>query len=96
MSTDIGNRLAEISRHLAPGSLWAYFDGGNYRILSIELNATSYEETHDVGIVVVYEQLYQGHFPKGQIWVRSVDDFQSEIEKDGSMVRKFSKVASQQ
>jgi hypothetical protein len=48
MSGDIKNRLAEVSRDLTPGSIWRYFDGGNYRIISIELNATSYEETHDV------------------------------------------------
>ena len=95
MSNDISNRLAVISSDLAPGSVWAFFDGGNYRILSIELNATSYEETHDVGIVIMYEQLYQGQFPKGQIWIRSVDDFRSEIIKDGKVLRKFSKVSSE-
>jgi hypothetical protein len=93
--TEIKTRITEISRDLAPGSIWGYFDGGNYRILSIELNATSYEETHEVGIVVVYEQLYQGYFPKGQIWVRSIDDFRGETQHDGRMVPKFSKVSDQ-
>ncbi len=92
MSSDIHTRLAELNIQIPSDSIWAYFDGGNYRVMSLELNATAYEETHDVGIVVVYEQLSQGSFPKGQVWVRSVEDFQGETEKDGSTVQKFSRV----
>lgn len=96
MSSDINTRLTDLKRELAPGSVWAYFDGGNYRVISLELSATAYEETHDVGIVVVYEQLNQGIFPKGQIWVRTVEDFKSEIEKNGNVIRKFSRVIEEQ
>jgi hypothetical protein len=92
MSSDIHARLTELKIQIPPDSIWAYFNGGNYRVMSLELNATAYEDTHDVGIVVVYEQLSQGSFPKGQIWVRSVEDFQGETEKDGSIVRKFLRV----
>ena len=95
MGNDIKNRLAEATRELAPGSLWKYFDGGNYRIRSLELCATSYEETHQASIVVVYEQLYQGSFPEGQVWVRSLDDFRSDVQKDGKKIPKFLKVSEQ-
>ena len=95
MSSSANERLAQLSREIKPGSVWTYFDGGSYKIRSLELNATDYEETHCVGIVVVYEQLRAGDFPKGQIWVRSIDDFQSNVEKDGGLVPKFTRLRSE-
>lgn len=91
MSDDIKALIERLSHEITEGSIWTYFGGGNYRVISVELNATSYEETGSPGIVVRYEQLSPGSFPKGQIWVRSIEDFQSSIEKDGQSVPKFSR-----
>ncbi len=92
MPSNVLDHLNQVRTEIEPGSTWAYFDGGSYRILSIELNATGYEVTHQVGIVVVYEQLRAGHFSKGQIWVRALEDFQGEVVREGVAVRKFTRV----
>lgn len=89
MTSSTIEKLQKTRDEIRPGSVWDYVGGGSYRIKSVELNATDYEETHKVDIVVVYEQLVAGSFPAGQIWVRSLNDFQGDIEKDGTRVKKF-------
>lgn len=92
MSNDIQTQLSKLSNEIPEGSVWSYCGGGNYKIISLELNATSYEETHEAGIIVRYEQLSAGSFPKGQIWVRTVEDFKSSVDDNGVMVAKFSMI----
>lgn len=47
MSSDIHARLAELKSQIPLDSIWVYFNGGNYRVMYLELNATDYEDTHE-------------------------------------------------
>ncbi len=91
MSVTAHHRLSQVKRDLEEGSVWDYFDGGSYKVHSLELNATGYEESHTVGIVVVYEQLDAGEFPRGQTWIRSLEDFQGTVSLSGRAIPKFTK-----
>lgn len=65
------------------GAKYEHCVGGQYRVLSVDLDATHWEETEEVKPVVRYEQLYQGKFPPGTVWVRDLVDFLGTREKDG-------------
>lgn len=62
-------------------SVWEHSAGGEYKVISIELNATGYEETHQVNPIVRYEQQFTGSFPKGTIWVRDVESFRKNFSR---------------
>lgn len=81
--------LEEARNRIPTESVWDYVDGGSYKVIEVQLNATGYEETHEVGIVVIYEQLVAGSFPAGQIWVRNVTDFEASLIRDGKEHKKF-------
>jgi len=63
------------------GANYEHCEGGRYRVLSVDLDATHYEETGQVKPVVRYEQLYQGKFPPGTVWVRDLADFLGATEQ---------------
>lgn len=49
--------------------------------------------THDLRSMVVYQQLYHNEkFPKGTVWVRSLEEFEAKVVKDGIEVPRFSLV----
>lgn len=62
-------------------SVWEHSGGGEYKIIGIELDATGYEETHQVSPMVRYEQQFNGSFPKGTIWVRQVISFRNNFTR---------------
>ena len=92
--TDINARLLELADLYPAGSVWEYYDGGCYKIIGVELNATSYEENGHPDFALRYEQLYDGLFPKGQIWVRSVKDFTAFVDRGGQRIQKFSRMTA--
>lgn len=92
MTKDVKAEYEKLSGEYPKGTEWAYCGGGSYRMIGVELDATSYEENGHPSFVVRYEQLNEGTFPKGQIWVRSVEDFTSKAIINGTPVPKFTKV----
>ena len=43
----------------------------NYRVIEIAKNCETLED------LVIYKALYEGNFPRGQVWVRKLSDFEA-------------------
>lgn len=64
-----------------PGSIFKHYKGQSYKILTLA------KSTDNLEWLVVYECLYQNS--EGQIWVRSVKEFQETVLMDGKSVPRF-------
>lgn len=75
-----------------PGQVWFHQgrESEPYIILELLPNATGYERTGKIGSpIVVYEQGYDGQYPKGSRWARKLNDFLGTTEVDGKLVNNF-------
>jgi len=61
------------------GGVYKHFKGKEYKVLAIAKHSETLED------VVVYQALYD----VGQVWVRPLDMFLEEIEKDGKIIKRF-------
>ncbi|MFC1653886.1 GNAT family N-acetyltransferase [Patescibacteria group bacterium] len=82
-----GNAAEVVDQGVVIGGEYEHCEGGRYRVLGVELNATGYEEGNPIAPVVRYEQLYDGGYPKGTIWTRDLSDFQGTVDKAGEIVK---------
>lgn len=89
MSLDIIKLKSEAERLVPLGSKWSHYKGGDYVVLSIDIDATSYPNDPSPKLFVRYQQLYDATFPKGSIWLRELEDFQKEVEWQGVRIRRF-------
>ncbi len=80
MITSQKNIKSEAEIQVPIESIWEHFKGGQYQILSHELDATSYEDNRPPSVFVRYVQLSDGRYPKGTIWIRQFSDFVSMVE----------------
>jgi len=72
------------------GEVYQHFKGKEklYRVIAVALDSEDPKRK-----IVVYEQLYDSEdFPRGTIWVRELNDFMGEREKDGIKVQRFVKI----
>ena len=90
----VGEENEMIKNGVIIGARYEHCDGGSYRVLSVDLDATHYEETGEVKPIVRYEQLYQGKFPPGTVWLRDLTDFLGTTEVHGK--EKFTLITGSQ
>ena len=55
--------------------------GLRYKVQSVILDATDYEQGQEPKKVVLYAQLEDGKFPAGTLWVREEQDFLDNFAK---------------
>ena len=61
-----------------------YKRGGTYEVIGLGMNSETDEP------VVIYKALYADkEFPIGQLWVRTIASFTSEVEHGGKSVPRF-------
>ncbi len=65
---------------------YRHFKGGTYKVLAIGLDSESQAP------VVVYQALYGSH----QVWVRPKDMFFGTIERDGKIVKRFTRISEEE
>lgn len=70
---------------ITPG-LYRHYKNKNYRVLGTARHSETLEE------LVVYQALYAGEFPEGQLWVRPAAMFSETIEFEGKTVPRFTRV----
>lgn len=67
---------------------YKHYKGGTYEVIGIGRIEATLEEC------VIYKALYETEdFPLGSLWVRPVDVFCEEVEVDGALVPRFSRVS---
>ncbi len=66
------------------GERYKHFKGGEYRIVMLAKDCENPKRT-----IVVYEQLYQNEFPRGTVWIRSLEDFAGFKELKGEKLKRF-------
>lgn len=66
--------------------IYEHFKGHGklYRVLEVARNAENSEQAR-----VVYEQLYESEFPKGEVWSRTLEDFVGYKQIGGRKVKRF-------
>lgn len=62
---------------------YRHYKGKDYEVVSIAIHSDTMEE------FVVYKALYEGRFPLGQLFVKSVKDFLVDVEVDGKKIPRF-------
>lgn len=68
-----------------PLGKYKHFKGKMYEVLSVARDCENPKKK-----LVVYKALYEGDFPRGQIWVRQLEDFSGEKEfENGTKVKRF-------
>lgn len=75
-----------------PGQTWLHQGklGEPYTVEAVLPNATGYERTGQIGEpIIVYTQGYDGGYPKGTRWARSLTDFLGATEVSGLTVPNF-------
>ncbi|PIR03156.1 MAG: hypothetical protein COV60_01780 [Candidatus Magasanikbacteria bacterium CG11_big_fil_rev_8_21_14_0_20_43_7] len=72
---------------ITPG-IYKHYKGGMYEVIGIGRDEATLEQ------VVVYNMLYDTEdFPMGSLWVRPLLRFTEDIEVDGVVVPRFSRVS---
>ena len=72
---------------ITPGT-YKHYKGGVYEVIGIGRIEATLEKC------VIYKALYESaDFPLGSLWVRPVDVFCEEVEVDGVLVPRFSRVS---
>lgn len=69
---------------MLPLGKYRHYKGGEYELLYNGLDENT--ETP----VVIYKALYDN--PKSEIWVRTEEDFTQEVEVNGKLVPRFTKI----
>lgn len=66
--------------------VYQHFKGRDklYRVLEVARDAENPKQAR-----VVYEQLYESEFPKGEVWSRTLEDFVGYKEIKGRKVKRF-------
>ena len=95
MSLDIIKLKSEAESLVPLGSRWSHYKGGDYLVLSIDIDATSYPNDPPPKLFVRYQQLYDATFPKGSIWLREFEDFRRKVEWKGERVPRFKIVSGE-
>jgi len=68
-----------------PNEIYKHFKGGKYKIIVVARDCENPERK-----IVVYEMLYdKGHYEKGTIWVRELNDFCGYKEINGEKIKRF-------
>ncbi|MBP3616109.1 MAG: DUF1653 domain-containing protein [Alphaproteobacteria bacterium] len=68
-----------MSEKIIIGGVYQHFKGNKYKVLCIAKHSETLEE------MVVYQALYGA----GDIWVRPINMFLEDIEKDGKIIKRF-------
>ena len=61
------------------GGIYQHFKGNKYKVLNIAKHSETLEE------IVVYQALYG----KEDVWVRPINMFLEDIERDGKIIKRF-------
>ena len=68
-----------MNEEIVIGGIYKHFKGNEYKVLNIAKNSETLE------YMVVYQALYGS----GDIWVRPLNIFLENIEKDGKIIKRF-------
>ncbi len=67
---------------------YKHYKGGTYEVLGIGRIEATLEEC------VIYKALYKTEdFPQGSLWVRPLDEFSEEVEVEGKLISRFTKIS---
>ncbi|MCR5506350.1 MAG: DUF1653 domain-containing protein [bacterium] len=68
-----------MSEKIVIGGVYQHFKGNKYKVLAVAKHSETLEE------MVVYQALYGA----GDVWVRPINMFLEDIEKDGKIIKRF-------
>ncbi len=70
------------------GEKYIHFKGGEYKIVAVAKDCDEPLREY-----VIYESLYDSEdFPKGTIWMRSLENFCGHKEINGTKIKRFVKI----
>ena len=71
----------------SPARYFRHFKGGEYKLITIAIDCD--DPSHEL---VVYQAMYGD----GQVWVRSREEFFSEVERDGYKGPRFTEITKEE